>query len=165
MPVFFCAEVVPIGVSTRGNLSEHNGGNLSERRGGKRIEVKFSRALKSNEVTIKTDNIIQSIIEASDLNRMFESNNTNKVPFDCNIQQIKKTEFDVLYYGIFFSDLVEIFRIESHKIDSSIFYSNKQHKGNTGEGQFHINNQSIEIHRSRYAYKSIKYQDIINILK
>jgi hypothetical protein len=137
--------------------------DLYDKEKNKRIEVKFSRALKSNELTISSDNIIESIVEASGLKRMIASTETDQYLFDCNIQQIKKSEFDILYYGIFYSDLVEIFRIESNKIDSSIFYSDKQHKGNIGEGQFHINNQSINIHRSKFHYQSIKYDDIIKI--
>ena len=36
--------------------------------------------------------------------------------FDCNIQQVKRLEFDVLYYGLFFADRIAIFKMHSSEI-------------------------------------------------
>ncbi|MDF3820804.1 hypothetical protein P3G55_12885 [Leptospira sp. 96542] len=139
--------------------------DLYDKGNDKRIEVKFSRALAINDVAISSENIIESILLASDFNRMFRSDQTEVCFFDCNIQQVKKKEFDLLYYGIFFSDLVEIFEIESKDIGSNIFYSDKQHKGNKGEGQFHISNKTIALHRENYFFRSFTYADLLRMLK
>jgi hypothetical protein len=87
-----------------------------------------------------------------------------RVPFDCNIQQIKRSEFEHLYYGIFFMDKVAIFRIASKDIGPQIFYSDFQHKGNTGEGQFHINDKTIAIHEKHYLYQMITYNKLLELL-
>ena len=89
--------------------------------------------------------------------------------FDCNIQQVKRVEFDVLYYGLFFSDFIKIFRIESLDIKENsrggrIYYSDFQHKGNEGEGQFHINPNTFQIHLDYYLYKTLTYDELYQLL-
>ena len=48
-----------------------------------------------------------------------------------------------------------ICKIKSNEIlnDEEIMYSDHQHRGNTGEGQFHINNRTIETHLKKYTIK------------
>ncbi len=36
--------------------------------------------------------------------------------FNCNIQQVKRLEFDVLCYGLFFADRIAIFKMHSNEI-------------------------------------------------
>lgn len=115
-----------------------------------RIEVKFSRVQKQAETTITEATVLQCIAEATAENRMVHFDKWKSFRFDCNIQQIKRVEFDVLYYGLFFADCVTIFRIKSGDIGSQIYYSDKQHKGNVGEGQFHVNHDTLQIHHSSY---------------
>ena len=129
-----------------------------------RIEVKFSRVQKQAETTITEATVLNCIAEATAANRMIVFNQWKSYSFDCNIQQIKRTEFDVLYYGLFFADCVKIFRIKSEDIGSHIYYSDKQHKGNIGEGQFHINQDTLPIHLKSYLYKSISYDELYDLL-
>lgn len=137
--------------------------DLHDEENDDRIEVKFSRALKKSELTITPKNLLRSIMEADDRKRMFSSNEWKKYEFDCNIQQIKKEEFDVLYYGIFFSDKVIIFKILPKNIDKAVYYSNKQHRGNEGEGQFHLNNSTYEEHLKNFMFKELTYQELLTI--
>lgn len=130
-----------------------------------RIEVKFSRVLKKSETTISEATVLTCIAEATAANRLIRFDEWQRFRFDCNIQQIKRAEFDVLYYGLFFADCVWIFRIESGEIGSEIFYSNKQHKGNVGEGQFHINQDTLAIHLKRHKYRSLSYDDLATLLQ
>ena len=88
----------------------------------------------------------------------------DKFDFDCNIQQIKRKEFETLYYGVFFSDAVTIFRIKSEEIGSQIQYSDKQHKGNVGEGQFHINRRTMQVHLDEYLYQTLTYETLLQLL-
>jgi hypothetical protein len=129
-----------------------------------RIEVKFSRALKANPKTIQETNIIEEIINADDSKRMFASTEWQEHKFDCNIQQIKKKQFDVLYYGIFFSDKVQIFKITPDRINKDIRYSDKQHFGNKGEGQFHLNNATYQYHLKNFMEAELTYDEVLNLL-
>ena len=64
---------------------------------GNRIEVKFSWVLKKNENSIKKENIISEAKAANVSLRMIKTNEESA--FDCNIQQVKTKEFDIIYYG------------------------------------------------------------------
>ena len=84
--------------------------------------------------------------------------------FDCNIQQVKRLEFDVLYYGLFFADRIAIFKMHSSEILSCFGYSDKQHKGNEGEGQFHLNRSSIDYHMQNNFVQWLTYEELYNLL-
>lgn len=130
-----------------------------------RIEVKFSRVQRKSETAIRPSTVLQCIEEATAANRLVAFSEWREFEFDCNIQQVKKAEFDVLYYGLFFSDCVAIFRILSGDIGPLVSYSDKQHKGNVGEGQFHINRSTLEVHLDRFLYRTVSYEDLLTLLK
>jgi hypothetical protein len=125
---------------------------------GKRIECKFSRCQEENKIKINKDTVLDAIYAESDRDVSFDDC-YDKV-WDCNIQQVKRTEFDELVYGVFFSDALVIFKISPSEIDSRIGYSDKQHRGNVGEGQFHITNKNFGYHLDNYLYKILTYKDI-----
>lgn len=129
-----------------------------------RIEVKFSVARKQCETPVNEATVLQCIAEARSEERMMALADWETADFDCNIQQIKRTEFDVLYYGIFFSDCVVVFRINSADIGSQIQYSDLQHKGNVGEGQFHINRRTMKTHLDSYLYNTLTYDVLLQLL-
>jgi hypothetical protein len=134
-----------------------------------RIEVKFSVVQKKAETTVTEETVLRCIEEARAENRMVAFSEWQKHRFDCNIQQVKRAEFDVLYYGLFFSDCVKIFRLESQEIKENlqggkIYYSDFQHKGNIGEGQFHINSRMLQIHLDHYVYKTLSYDELYKLL-
>jgi hypothetical protein len=130
-----------------------------------RVEVKFSVVRKKSETPISEETVVQCILEATAEQRMVGFADWRHVQFDCNIQQIKRAEFDVLYYGLFFADCVKIFRISSGAIGSDIYYSDKQHKGNVGEGQFHINQDTLGTHLERYLWKTLSYDELYELLR
>ncbi len=129
-----------------------------------RVEVKFSTVRKKNSRQINLDNVLQCIQDEVASNRMVSFNDWEKSEFDCNIQQVKRNEFDVLYYGCFFSDRILIFKILSKEIGSQIHYSDKQHKGNLGEGQFHINKQNLQVHLNEYLFANLTYEELKTLL-
>lgn len=43
-------------------------------------------------------------------------------------------------------------------------YSDKQHKGNVGEGQFHINQINFEYHIQNFLYRELSYEELYKIL-
>ena len=71
----------------------------------------------------------------------------------------------MLYYGLFFCDAIVIFRINSREIDSQIGYSDKQHKGNVGEGQFHITPKTLKTHLFSFHYKTLTYDELLELLR
>src|SRR5260370_22333682 len=130
-----------------------------------RIEVKFSVVQKACETTVTEETVLRCIQEATAAERMVAFTEWQENEFDCNIQQVKRAEFDVLYYGLFFSDCVKIFRIDSQEIKENaqggrIYYSDFQHKGNIGEGQFHINSRTLQIQFHHYLHKTLSYHDL-----
>jgi hypothetical protein len=130
----------------------------------KRIEVKFSTVMKENDEKISEANVIEQCFKANIANRAMQYEDRTKYKFDCNIQQIKCVEFDILYYGLFFADKILLFKITSDEVKNCYGYSNKQHRNNEGEGQFHINNDTFQYHQ-RYLIKELDYSELYNILK
>jgi len=131
-----------------------------------RIEVKFSTVMKENDSVISQDNVLEQIMSASTSGRALKDNEIDSYNFDCNIQQIKRHEFDVLYYGLFFAESIYMFSIKSSEIaDANIGYSNFQHAGNEGEGQFHINQKNFKYHVENFLLKKISYEDLFEVLK
>ena len=132
-----------------------------------KIEVKASKVLKKNSYDMTIENFYSLIMNSSNRDRLIRKKDINKYDFDCNIQQIKILIFDRLIYLLFFYDIIEIFEISSKEIkdDKEIFFSNKQHRGNKNEGQFHKNNKTYPHHKKKYFKKSITYNDLVVKLK
>jgi len=130
----------------------------------KRVEVKFSVVRKKSDTPINEETVLKCVEEATSESRMVSFESWESYEFDCNIQQIKKPEFDVLYYGLFFTDVVLIFRINSDDIGGNVNYSDKQHKGNVGEGQFHINQDTLQTHLNDYLYSKLTYEELLDLL-
>ncbi len=143
-----------------------------DNKNNKRIEIKFSRVLKSNKDNITFENAIESCLNATTEKREFnssdikkyEKSNKKEYKFNCNIQQIKTDQFDILYYGLFFSDKIEIFSMTANQVKNCEGYSNKQHKGNVGEGQLHLNNKSIDYHFKNHQ-RSLTYEELYHIFE
>jgi hypothetical protein len=137
--------------------------DLFDDKEGTRIECKFSRAQKKAEVKITESTLFKAL--ECEANRDIMYHEWKDFPWDCNIQQIKKAEFDILYYGVFFKDAILVFKVYSEQIDKEMRYSDKQHRGNTGEGQFHLNRQTLRHHLNYHLYKTISYGELIQWLK
>lgn len=131
--------------------------------GKQRVEIKFSTVMKANEATINRHNMIDQSKKANLGNRALRSTEMHQYNFDCNIQQIKRTEFDVLYYGLFFSDQIAIFKMSSDEVLHCPGYSDFQHKGNAGEGQFHLNRNSIDYHFENHFLQWLSYEELYNL--
>jgi hypothetical protein len=66
---------------------------------------------------------------------------------------------------MFFDDCIKIFYIEPQDIDASIGYGDKQHKGNVGEGQFHITEKTLQTHLDRHLVKTLSYSELLLLLQ
>ena len=142
---------------------------------GHKIEVKFSRAYKKFSLT--EDNAID-ICTNSSLTVYDSSEAEDKTAnYDCNIQQLKPRCFDSLYYGVFFSDKIEIFHVPRSEFPDSVdsFIKDKaatrkklpgyslQHKGGE-ECQFHIKKTNHKHHREHYHVKDLTYDELYDLL-
>lgn len=133
------------------------------------IEVKFSTVMKKAEQKVTEETVLQCIEEATAEQRLVAFSDWQRHQFDSNIQQVKRRKFDVLYYGLFFSDCVKIFRINkadirTRKEGGNIGYSDKQHAGNVGEGQFHLKEKNLRIHLEKYFFKTLTYDELYHLL-
>jgi hypothetical protein len=129
-----------------------------------RVEVKFSVVHKKAEIPITEATVLDAVRGATSEERMVKFEDWQHTTFDCNIQQVKRAEFDILYYGLFFSDCIVVFRIQGSEIGPQIQYSDRQHKGNVGEGQFHINRRTMQVHLDRYYYRKLTYDELLDLL-
>ena len=129
-----------------------------------RIEIKFSTVMKENDEKIREDNVIEQCIKANLANRAMASQDAECYKFDCNIQQIKCREFDRLYYGLFFADVVEIYAMESSEVAACPGYSDRQHRGNAGEGQFHLTHDTVGYHRKHHLKRRLTYEELYELL-
>lgn len=129
-----------------------------------RVEVKFSRVGQNLDKLTET-NLLECILKEQGTDRRVKFANWSSHKFLCNIQQVKRTEFEVLYYGMFFDDCIKIFRITPAEIDESIGYGDKQHKGNVGEGQFHITEKTLQTHLDRFLIQTLTYNELLILLQ
>ena len=129
----------------------------------RRIECKFSRVQKKATIAITEATLLEALQSNADRNVNWEDRATTS--WDCNIQQIKKKEFDSLMYGLFFNDIILFFTCCSEEIGETFSgYSNKQHRGNEGEGQFHITNKNLQEHIDWHLIKKITYEELLSWL-
>ncbi|OGS54951.1 MAG: hypothetical protein A2Y20_10425 [Firmicutes bacterium GWF2_51_9] len=137
--------------------------DLHDKTTDEKVEVKFSTVMKENEDTINLKNVIDQCYKANLTLRMMLSTETKDHKFDCNIQQVKRKEFDVLYYGLFFNDKIAVFKMNSNDVLNCVGYSDKQHRGNIGEGQFHINNDTFQFHIDNHFLYWLTYEELFKL--
>src|SRR5713226_5857297 len=80
------------------------------------IEVKFSTVRQKAKHTVSLETVLRCIEDAISEREPVPFSQWQDYRFDCNIQQVKRRFFKVLYYGLFFSDRVQTFRIKSSEI-------------------------------------------------
>lgn len=124
-----------------------------------RIEIGVSRAFKSPD-SCGCAFISPAQQEESVESLIVKSSCAVNEYFDCNIQQLKPDLFDYLYYALFFLDCIEIFGMSRAELLALDRYCDIQHRGNKGEGQFHITGGNITFHRAHFLKKRISYKEL-----
>lgn len=139
--------------------------DLFDKKQNKRIEVKFSTVMKTNNKPIKEDDVIEQCSEAATLtNRAMKYSERQTFKFYCNIAQVKCDCFDILYYGLFFTDKIIIFKMTSKQVAKYKGYCDKQHQKSKGVGQFHIKNDNIDEHMREYKQEKLTYDKLYKLL-
>lgn len=200
-----------------------------------RYEMKASRAFNTTE----NENCFNLWDELMNTQRQLVSFKDSLIMnYECNIQQVKPSEFEYLHYCIFFRDVIIEFEVHSNDLKckrteeifsefksslqrsedtvskriynelrllddistysydkalkllsepfvkhnrldtlyssdlilelykkSQLGFSNKQHKGNSGEGQFHISRKNIIYHLTNNFKRSYSYYDFAQVLQ
>ena len=131
-----------------------------------KIEVKFSTVREKATTPINENNAIEQVLYASKSNRPVCYSERFTTQYVCNIQQVKKALFDVLYYGLFYKDKICIFKIPASNINPTTCpsWSEKQHKGNKNEGQFHITNETLTSHLNDAIERELSYDELFDLL-
>jgi hypothetical protein len=93
-----------------------------------RIEVKASRA-----VDVGSEEALYVKALSSD----------SSLHFDMNFQQIKPECADVFVWIGVWRDKIRYWVLSSAAVAGNKYYSDKQHRGNAGEGQLHLTDQNI----------------------
>jgi hypothetical protein len=129
----------------------------------RRIEIKSSRAL---EEIADTDNDYFSYL-VSYSRSLIKIEDLKTKTYVCNIQQVKPKLFDDLYYTLVVNEGILVFKMTKKEIknDKKIAFSGKQHRGNIGEGQFHIKKANIQHHMDTYHIKTLLWSDIFKTLE
>ena len=102
-----------------------------------KIEVKASRAVDFNS----REALYVKALSSDD-----------EVAFDMNFQQVKPKCCDVFVFMAIWRDVIRYWVFPSNFIKNNKYYSNKQHRGNEGEGQLHFNEKNIH-EFSKYEIK------------
>lgn len=143
------------------NLKPREDGSHDGILDNQRCEIKISRAIlkQSSKLSFSEKLLSENITKFVNL----DSNEK----FDCNIQQVKPKCFDIIIYGIFFNDKIYLFKTDSNTIqtDKNIGYVDKQHRGNVGEGQFHIKRNNVQYHIDNFLYKTLSWDELVEIIK
>ena len=93
-----------------------------------RIESKASRAVDSGS---RAPLVAKALSTASSR------------PFDMNFQQIKPAHCDVFVWIGVWRDKIRYWVLASREVASNRYYSEGQHRGNTGEGQLHLTRDNV----------------------
>lgn len=133
--------------------------------GNQRVEVKFSRVLSSHSTPLEPGSILEAISGARVSERAVAFADAHTEPWDCNIQQVKCAEFDVLYYALLFADRLVCFRVASGDVRTLPGYSDFQHRGNEGEGQFHLQPANLPVHLEQHHYVTLTYGELLDVLR
>lgn len=58
-----------------------------------------------------------------------------------------------------------IFKLTPPDLKKLKYASDKQHKGNVGEGQFHLNEKTYEFHLQNFFERKITYEELVELLQ
>lgn len=161
-----------IGIFLENVILHHYGMEFPEIIGGE-----IDGILNGDSIEIKTSRVIHT--KNGDFDSQFEFllnyervllslNDLLDKKFDCNMQQVKPKLFDKIFYGMLVEEGLVIFSMNKDTLlqnSKQLAYSDKQHRGNVGEGQFHIKNSNVVYHFNNYLEKMISWNEIFTVLK
>ncbi len=98
------------------------------------------------------------------LNRMVTFNDFIKEQIIANVQNIKLSNFDILYYCVFYKDRVQVFRCKNEVVsDIHRWCPNHGSKEKGQNGQFPISKDNIDWHLDHCLVDTMSYDEIYQI--
>ncbi len=128
-----------------------------------RVEVGFSRAVNKPPLITKNNAISEIYNSAANSKKVIIEADLQSCIFRCNIQQLKLTHFDVLYYGIFFFDTIYIFKALTSELPLLPGFCSKQHESSIKEAQMGLTHANLDLHKKLLITK-LSYQDLYSLL-
>lgn len=128
--------------------------------GQQRIEVKFSRAYDKQTAVFNEETAYSFIQNQRGKSLIFLHDALNNSNFLCNFQHVKETEFDLLFYGIYFADRVLVFLLTKEDLNDPNLCFGRQSLGNSVERQFRIDSKSLPYHLENYLLLTLSYPDL-----
>lgn len=113
---------------------------------GIKIEVKASRAVARGS----GDTLIMKALST-----------TSNKGFDMNFQQIKPKCCDVFVWIGVWRDTIKYWVLSNDEVANNKYFSNKQHRGNMGEGQLWVKNTNI----NDFQQYEVKVSEILSKIK
>ena len=93
------------------------------------------------KIEVKASRAVDSSIEGSLVERALSTN--MQKPFLMNFQQVKPDCCDVFVWLAVWRDKIRYWVLSSSEMKANPFFVDKQHRGNTGEGQLHVKDTNI----------------------
>ena len=146
-------------------LNDSKNGAYDGIKNSKKIEIKVSRVIKKINKN-KFENYYDYLLQYE--KKLLPEVELLTRNYDCNIQQVKPYLFDELIYGLLLDEGLLLFKINKEIFKNNpglIKYTDKQHRGNKNEGQFHINSSNINIHMKEFFLKRIEFDRILKLAK
>lgn len=113
---------------------------------GIKVEVKASRAVRRKS----GDSLIIKALSSD-----------SKCGYDMNFQQIKPGCCDVFVWIAVWRDVIRYWVLSSDEVKSNKYYSEKQHRGNVGEGQLWIKESNID----DFLKYEVGVRDLLKMIK
>ena len=139
---------------------------------GNRYEIKASKVMRKRQNGSTARSLLDRILfEISDspLSRYFDSVNASQEEFDANIQNVKRSHFDVLLYALLFRDAILVFSAKSEDIRTGSFPNWSDKHGRYDQegmsGQFPISRRNIYWHLEHNFVAKITYREAAQIFK
>lgn len=104
-----------------------------------RTEYDFS--LNNIRIEVKSGRVVEANSKKPLIEKALSSDTTAN--YDIILEQIKPAYCDVFIWIAVYRDKMSIWVLNSKEVEALPAYSNKQHRGNEGEGQFHIKPNNI----------------------
>ena len=126
-------------------LEKAKGSKYDLRLGEIRVELKASRAVEKGS----KKPLIQKALTSD-----------SAKPFEMNFQQTKARQFDVIIWIGVWLDMIRYWVLAANEIETHPRFSDKQHRGNVGEGQLHVKQDNIDDF-GQYEAKPNKLEEAI----
>lgn len=126
-----------------------------------RIEVKFSRAKRKERVG--SGRPLDVIMRPRQDELIYLHEALDGEPFSCNLQHIKPSEFDLLFYGVYFADRVLVFLLTKDDLQDPLLCFGRQSLGNVLERQFRVDNRNLAYHMRNYLLLTLSFSDTFHL--